>query len=249
MIKDLVVRVANKLGYRIEKDSARELEEFIIDSKFKTIYNLCSPFTMTSIERMFSLYKAVRYVIDSDLGGDFVECGVWKGGSSMLVAKTFLDNKVTNRKMFLYDTYEGMSLPTDKDVSINGIEAIRDWGKVKKEDKLFCYSSLEEVELNLNSIGFPSSLINFVKGKVEDTIPSTIPDQISILRLDTDWFESTYHEMQHLYPRLVKGGVLIIDDYGHWQGAKEAIDKYFKENGISPLLNRIDYTGRIMIKV
>ena len=76
-----------------------------------------------------------------------------------------------------------------------------------------------------------------------------MPKQIALLRLNTDWFESTYHELVHLYPLLSKGGVLIIDDYGHWQGARKAVDTYFKEQGIYPLLHRIDYTGRIMQKL
>jgi hypothetical protein len=90
--------------------------------------------------------------------------------------------------------------------------------------------------------------VNLVKGPVESTIPATIPDQLAILRLDTDWYESTKHELDHLYPRLVSGGILIIDDYGHWQGARQAVDEYFARQNLKPLLSRIDYTCRIMIK-
>jgi len=113
----------------------------------------------------------------------------------------------------------------------------------------WCYSPLEEVQKNLYSTNYPKEKITFIKGKVEETIPNIIPEKISILRLDTDWYESTYHELMHLFPRLSKGGVLIIDDYGHWKGSREAVDKYLKENEISMLLNRIDYTGRIGVKV
>jgi hypothetical protein len=104
------------------------------------------------------------------------------------------------------------------------------------------------VKLNIESTNYPKNLVHFVKGKVEDTIPQTMPEKIAILRLDTDWYESTYHELKHLFPKLVKGGIIIIDDYGHWKGAREAVDQYFTENGIHILLNRIDYTGRIGIK-
>lgn len=89
----------------------------------------------------------------------------------------------------------------------------------------------------------------FVKGKVEDTVPEKAPDRISLLRLDTDWYESTYHGLLHLYPRLSVGGVLIIDDYGHWAGAKKAVDQYLNENHLKLLLNRIDDTGRIGVKL
>jgi hypothetical protein len=100
----------------------------------------------------------------------------------------------------------------------------------------------------MDSTGYPSDLINYVEGKVEETIPVNAPDQISLLRLDTDWYESTKHELIHLYPRLVEGGVLIIDDYGHWQGARRAVDEYIEENNLPLLLCRIDYTGRITVK-
>jgi hypothetical protein len=95
---------------------------------------------------------------------------------------------------------------------------------------------------------YPQDKLNYVVGKVEDTIPETLPRKIALLRLDTDWYESTLHELNHLYPLLTEGGVLIIDDYGHWQGAKKAVDEYIEKNKLKILLNRIDYTGRIAIK-
>ena len=91
-------------------------------------------------------------------------------------------------------------------------------------------------------------LAHFIKGKVEDTIPEKMPQKISILRLDTDWYESTKHELEHLFPLLAKNGVLIIDDYGHWQGAKQAVDEYLSSQNIHLLLNRVDYTGRMAVK-
>lgn len=108
------------------------------------------------------------------------------------------------------------------------------------------YSPFEEVKSNLSKTNFDSLI--FVKGLIEDTIPEIMPDKISILRLDTDFYESTYHELINLFPLLQKGGVLIIDDYGHWKGAKKAVDKYFSEINIYPLLNRINYSQRVFIK-
>jgi hypothetical protein len=96
---------------------------------------------------------------------------------------------------------------------------------------------------------YPQNNLVFVKGMVENTIPASIPSQISLLRLDTDWFESTYHELKYLFPLLSNKGIVIIDDYGHWMGAKEATDKFFSENKILILLNRIDGTGRLGIKI
>jgi len=161
----------------------------------------------------------------------------------MMAALTFQKFGVTDRKIYLYDTFEGMSPPTGKDTTYYGESAEKEWNKDMK-----CYSPLEEVKLNIKSTGYPEANIFYIKGKVEDTIPETIPSKIALLRLDTDWYESTYHELIHLYPLLGQNGVLIIDDYGFWKGAREATDQYFKEKNIKILLNRIDSTGRMAIK-
>jgi hypothetical protein len=109
-------------------------------------------------------------------------------------------------------------------------------------------ADLADVKRNMALTGIESDQMIFVKGKVEDTIPNTIPEQIALLRLDTDWYESTKHELIHLYPKLIKKGILIIDDYGHWKGCKEAVDEYFAQHKIHLMLNRIDYTGRLAVK-
>ena len=198
---------------------------------------------------MYALYKAVKYVIDSKIQGDFVECGVWKGGSAMVIAHTLFEMNETNRKIHLYDTFEGMSEPTENDylVEDKSIHAISKWKKAsKKYHNDWCFSSLQEVKNNIFSTKYPKDKIVFVKGKVEDTLQKNKPSKIALLRLDTDWYESTKHELVTLFPLLVKNGVLIIDDYGHWAGSKKAVDEYFSNKQM--LLNRIDYTGRIGIK-
>lgn len=200
------------------------------------------PFTMTSPARIFAVCAAVRYVEANNVPGAFVECGVWKGGSSMAAALTFK----TPRPMFLFDTFEGMTAATEHDrQALNGKLASQMLSDAGPRDALWCYSPLNEVKRNMDSTGYPSSDITYVKGKVEDTLPATAPSQIALLRLDTDWYESTRHELEHLYPRLSPGGVLIIDDYGYWSGARKAVDEYFRE---SLFLSRIDNTGRIAIK-
>ncbi len=115
-------------------------------------------------------------------------------------------------------------------------------------DNVWCYSPIDEVKTNLAKSGYNMGNIHFVKGKVEDTIPHSEIKDIALLRLDTDWYESTKHELIHLYDRLVSGGVLIIDDYGHWSGSRKAVDEFFAERGLSIFLHRIDYTGRMAIK-
>ena len=90
--------------------------------------------------------------------------------------------------------------------------------------------------------------VHLIKGMVEQTIPHDAPDQIALLRLDTDWYESTAHELKHLYPRLANRGIMIIDDYGHWQGARMAVDEFIQAQDFKPFLHRIDYTGRLIVK-
>lgn len=200
---------------------------------------------MTSIERVYALYQAVQYVIKNNIPGDFVECGVWRGGSTMAIALTL--NLLNNheRSIYLYDTFTGMTEPEAIDIDVNGYTAEKQF----KETPKMCYAGLDEVRKNLSTAGYPSDKLIFVEGPVEETIPATLPNQICLLRLDTDWYNSTLHELQHLFPALSNKGVLIIDDYGHWQGAKKAVDQYFTESNIFLLLNRIDYTGRIAIKM
>lgn len=221
----------------------------IIEKDFIEIYQKCKPYTMTTIERMYSLYKATEYIIRNDILGDMVECGVWRGGSSMLMAHVLLKMGIMDRKIYLYDTYSGMTKPTDIDVRFNGEKAYERWlGNQDKDINKWAYAPFEEVKKNLFLTGYPKKNLIFVKGDVKNTIPNIMPNKISILRLDTDWYESTYHELYYLFPKLSIGGIIISDDYGAWKGAREAVDKYFKENNINILLNRIDQAGRIGIK-
>jgi hypothetical protein len=206
---------------------------------------------MTSKEAMYSLYSSIKYVVKAKIPGDFVECGVWKGGNIMLMAHILNNLKVYNKKIFLYDTFTGMTKPSKIDLKIrDSFCALDKWKRYQKKGyNSWCYASLKEVQNNTFSVGYPKKNLIFVKGKVEDTIPKIIPKKISILRLDTDFYSSTKHELIHLFPRLSKGGVLIIDDYGYWAGAKKAVDEYFEKNKISILLTRIDSTVRLGIKI
>ena len=205
---------------------------------------------MTTPERLYALIKAVNYVVDAGVQGSIVECGVWRGGSMMAAALTLLRLGRTNMDLYLFDTFEGMSAPTAMDVDFRGQSAADRLASERrsKTSELWAYSPLDEVKQNLASTGYCAERIHYVRGRVEDTLPNAAPAQIALLRLDTDWYESTKHELTHLYPRLAKGGVLILDDYGHWAGARTAFDEFAKENGLRLLLNRIDNAGRIAVK-
>jgi O-methyltransferase len=205
------------------------------------------PWTLTSAERIYALIQAVRYVSANCIPGAIVECGVWKGGSMSAIAKTLLQVKDVKRNLYLFDTYEGMPEPTREDRDYSGKQAT----EVMRQDPSYrCANApLEGVKKLLFETGYPQERIHFVQGKVEETIPAAAPDSICLLRLDTDWYGSTKHELVHLFPRVSRSGVIIIDDYGHWKGSQQACDEYFAENRIPILLNRIDYTGRIALKL
>jgi O-methyltransferase len=218
------------------------------DTETLALCDCVQPYTMTSPEAIWALRDGVKYVLRNKVAGDIVECGVWKGGSMMVCALTILDGQ-ERRNLWLFDTFEGMTSPTAADVNFAGQRADHLMRTADCEtSKVWALGALDDVKRNIESTRYPKELIRYVKGRVEDTIPGSAPERIALLRLDTDWYESTYHELVHLYPRLSPGGVLIIDDYGHWAGSRKATDQYFAEQGIHPLLHRIDYTGRMLVK-
>jgi O-methyltransferase len=247
-MKALVKSAINQLGFEVRRkvpdhqvnERSKASDEFPSDFSQEEIdtFQQVSSYTMTSKERVFSLINAVRYVSRHNIPGDIVECGVWKGGSMMAIAKTLLAEQDQSRNLYLFDTFAGMSEPSEND---------RDFSS-KTDQWIWCNAPLEGVQTVMSQTGYSQNKIHFIQGKVEDTLPANAPEKIALLRLDTDWYESTRHELIHLFPRLSVNGVIIIDDYGYWQGAKKAVDEYFQEYNIKILLNRIDDTGRIAIK-
>ena len=169
----------------------------------------------------------------------------------MAVALTLL-RLGDRRDLYLHDTFDGMTKPTAKDVDIFGRRAadlLREQARTTSADSIWCYAPLEGVKDAIRTTGYPEPIVNFVKGPVEQTIPKkTVPIQISLLRLDTDWYDSTRHELEHLYPLLAPGGVLMIDDYGHHLGSKKATDEYLARLPKPVMLSRIDYTCRMGVK-
>jgi O-methyltransferase len=215
------------------------------------------PYTLTSAERLVALMDATAYVVRRGIPGALVECGVWRGGSVLAMIDTLQRLGVADREIRLYDTFEGMTRPSQLDSSPFEQEqsALATWARDENEGRRpwdWAFRSeifnLEQVRDLIYSTGYPRDLIHFVVGPVEETLPAQAPAQISLLRLDTDWYESTRHELLHLYPRLSEGGALIIDDYGHWEGARRAVDEYFASDAETVLLARVDYTGRMGVK-
>ena len=198
---------------------------------------------MTSIERMYALYQATKHIVDHHIVGDIVECGVWRGGSMMMCAAMLAEQPGHGRKIYLYDTFAGMTEPGEKDIDYSGHSARTKWWN-NEEWKWTCVSQAA-VRDNFRYQGLDSDRLVFVEGDVLETIPGKIPECIALLHLDTDWYDSTRHELIHLFPRIPQGGTIIIDDYGHFRGAREAVDDYIRNHGVKILLSRIDYTGRM----
>lgn len=216
----------------------------------RAILDRVAAFTMTNLERQLALIQSVRYLVRCGIPGCIVECGVWRGGSMMAAALTLLDAGDTGRELYLYDTFEGMSPPTEVDRNVDGTLG-RDL-LARATDKTgwtWAAVGIDEVRRNMESTGYSGDRVKYVKGPIESTLPARSPaGPIALLRLDTDWYESTKHELEHLFPLLSSGGILIVDDYGHWEGARKAVDEYFSALGRPYYLHRIDCTGRLLVK-
>lgn len=249
-MKAMVRRVLTHFGYRLVREDAGAAFPPDMDQEAVDIIRRVQPFTMTSKERVFALVQAVRYLIEAGVPGAFVECGVWRGGSMMAVAQVLLRLGCADRELHLFDTFEGMPQPTHLDVDYAGVAAMTEFVRTRRgtDASDWCSAAVDDVRRNLLSTGYGEKQMKFIQGRVENTVPACAPDSIALLRLDTDWYESTLHEMVHLFPRLSPGGVLIIDDYGYWQGARRAVDEYFAKQRIAILLDRVDNTGRIAVK-
>jgi len=258
MAHKLIKRIAYRLGYdltfrRLPQDDKRRRAAAIprdMEMDFVDIHARAQAFTMTSVERMYALYQAVRYVCRHQIPGDFVECGVWRGGSCMLMALTLQALGERGRKIHLYDTFAGMTRPGEHDIRYRDQgEQVTRWEAGAREGyNEWCLAPLDEVRRNVLATGYPEDSLVFVAGEIESTLPATAPAAIALLRLDTDWYASTRHELEHLYPLLAPGGALIIDDYGSFEGARKAVDEYFEAGPGEIFLHRIDATGRIGLK-
>lgn len=243
-----------KIGYDLSK-----LEKYSLDKNFpelttfeKKIFGDISEYTMTSPERIFALMKSIEFIRKKNVQGDFVECGVWRGGNLILFQK-YIEKFKLKKKIFAFDTFSGMTDPQTFDKTFDNKSAKELLNKLnykeinRKNNILIAECSKKDVYKNFQKFSKNNNLI-CIEGNVEKTLKNkkNLPKKISILRLDTDWYESTKIELEKLYPLLQKNGILIIDDYGYWKGARKAVDEYFLNKNV--VMFKIDFTGRIIIK-
>jgi len=210
--------------------------------------------TMADELQQYATFSAGRYVVAAGIPGAVVECGVWRGGCSMLMILGLLDAGDVSRDVWLYDTFEGMTDPQERDAFLaDGIaaEAMLNRspksGATNDEWTVWCVADEADVTSGLHETGYPMERVRLIRGPVEQTLAANLPDRIAIARLDTDWYSSTKTELELLYDRISPGGVLILDDYDDWAGARDAVDEFFADRGQSPFLIRAGF-GRVHIK-
>jgi len=243
-VKLFALNLANKMGYSVEKLSP-------LPKNYENIIKFVRPYTVTPMYAIAGLLDSVNYIIKNKIEGDIVECGVWRGGSIMAIAKMLVGLKNNSKEIYLLDTFEGMAKPSEVDIDIRGNSMLEQFEKMKitEDSSNWMRTSLLEVKKAVYSTGYDKEKFHFIKGKVEDTLPKNAPEKISLLRLDTDWYKSTKHEMINLFPRLSKDGIIIIDDYGSHLGSKKAVDEYLSENNILLFLSRLGAAGpRVGVK-
>ena len=241
-------RMINRLGYTINR--AGMPSEF--DESDRDIVNevIAANLTMVSRERLYSTAMACHHVLRANVPGDFVECGVWRGGNAVIAGDIFHRHD-PSRKLWLYDTYAGMTQPSDVDKRVSdNTAAIHEYAtKNRQGGSDWCFASLQDVRSQFENRGLLSDGVRFVVGDVTETLrhKENLPESISVLKLDTDWYKSTKAELEVLYPLLSPGGVLILDDYGYWQGTQKAVDEFFTARP-RPYFQYVDEAGRAGVK-
>lgn len=205
--------------------------------------------TMVSRRRLIASALSVIYAVKNEMPGAFVECGVWRGGNSILASSIF-DFFGARNQVFLFDTFAGMTSPTALDTSPFLGPAAKVQAAIEESGDKWCAATQDEVQDNFQRLGVSMGRCVFVKGDVLNTLgdAGNLPASISVLRLDTDYYESTKVELDILWPKLTRGGILLLDDYGFWDGQRKAVDQFFASMGVFPMLSFVDEAGRILVK-
>jgi len=248
-IKKFINQFLYKLGYVVYKTNYKIPFPVEFSDEEREIISSIENYTMTNRKRIFTLINIFKEINLNNITGDFVECGVWRGGNIILLQK-FNDLFQTNKMIYGYDTFEGMTEAGEFDIDLRSVksqELLKTTKKINDKKNIWAYCDVETVNLNISK-NFKEHNIKLIKGDVGKTLLNNqnLPDKISILRLDTDFYDSTKVELEILYPKLSKGGYLIIDDYGHFNGCKKAVDEYFKNSKM--VLHYSDYSCRYFRK-
>jgi hypothetical protein len=210
---------------------------YLSRNDFSRIYRIVAPHTMLSSQRLRGLYDAVRYVVTNGIPGEIVECGTARGGSAALMGLT-LRQLHSGRGLCVFDAFDGSPAPTEGDP---------DWA-IARSYVGRCHGELEDVRSLFARLGILGAS-RLVKGLFQDTLPQSEISQIALLHLDGDWYESIRCCLESLYHRVSPGGIIQIDDYGYWAGARRAVDEFMQKEGIEAKLRWVDYEGRQLTKL
>jgi len=207
-------------------------------TELQEILPILSPYTMLSQQRLEALLEGAKKVCHDDIPGNFVECGVAGGGSSALLAWAIKKYSKRPRTLFSFDTFRGMPEPGKRDTH-QGLPAQKTaWGKGT------CAAPMESLFEVLEKLGV-KNLVRAVPGLFQETLPISKREvgEIGLLHLDGDWYDSTMAILENLYEMASAGAYLQVDDYGHWDGCKKAVDEYFSRRKEALKIHPIDATG------
>ncbi len=218
------------------RDAWMDFRDSFSSDPFARQYRTVRPYTMSGNMRLRGLHAAIQHVTALGIPGDVVECGAARGGSAALMGLALKETGAA-RTLWVFDTFEGIPPPTvaDPDHEIAALYT-GDFRGV-----------LEEVQDLFRQLGILDQA-RLVKGMFQDTVPRCDVGAIAVLHVDGDWYESVKVCLDHLYDRVSPGGIIQIDDYGHWEGARKAVDEFVTARGITVPLKHIDYTGRQLTK-
>ena len=206
--------------------------------------------TMGSSVQQYTMWQSVQYVENNAINGAVVEFGVWRGGMAMIAAEA-MGRCRSKRNLILFDTFSGMTMPDTRDAELYSNQSAdvilkREKNKVGKWTT-WAHASLEDVQEGISKCRLPKEQVKYVIGDVHNTVPLNLPESIAVCRIDTDWYSSTSHVLKNAWERITPGGILILDDYDIWSGARNAVDEFFFALKYQPFLIRTEI-GRIVVK-
>ena len=193
------------------------------------------PYSSLLPPRLAALHRLSREIDKRSVPGDVVECGVYNGGSAAVMASVCTRSPL-NRRIWLFDSFEGLPRPTRNDG--DGAQDYTSW----------CHGDVAKVKTILQEFSIPESRLSIVKGWFQDTFPAVQIPAIALLHIDADWYESVKLCLEKFYDSVQPGGFIVIDDYGHWEGARKATDEFLRARAPEVKLTRVDYTGRYFRK-
>jgi hypothetical protein len=201
--------------------------------------------------------NSVKYILENKIEGSFVECGVDSGNFQVLwIEELKKQNQIRN--IYLYDTFTGLTEPSEFDytrpdavyynMDSNSVKKTWESQIIDSKTNRWCYTPLDKVKLRLKLLDYPSENLHYIVGDVMETLKMYVPEKIAILRLDTDWYESSKFELEMMYDSVVSRGLVIFDDYYHWDGQRRAVDDFFEKRNEKVNIIKLDGKTGVMIK-